>query len=153
MLWYLILSRHINCLLILPGIGQYMKSNFEAYPAPRRAVRLAKRTRVGIDLKYNDVAKVGEITGTEFGFGEMQMQRREVIFRCLRHIHLRSQPPKRLGQIIIHACYNISNMALGQHNWPKERLHRDGRGNMGLWLVIRHLKIFDRKVENAIGLA
>jgi hypothetical protein len=44
------------------------------------------------------------------------MQRREVIFRCLRHIHLRSEPPERLGQIIIHACYNISNMVLGQHN-------------------------------------
>lgn len=60
-----------------------MKSNFEVYPAPRRAVRLAKRTRVGIDLRYNDVAKVGEITGTEFGFGEMQMQRREGIFSVL----------------------------------------------------------------------
>jgi hypothetical protein len=59
---------------------------------------------------------VGDIAGAEFWFGDMQMQRREVIFRCLRHIHLRSEPPERLGQIIIHACYNISNMALGQHN-------------------------------------
>ena len=72
--------------------------------------------RVGINLRYDDITKVGDITGTEFGFGDMQMQRREVIFRCLRHIHLRSEPPERLEQIIIHACYNISNMVLGQHN-------------------------------------
>jgi len=127
-----------------------MKSNFEVYPAPRRAVRLAKRTRVGIDLRYNDVAKVGEITGTEFGFGEMQMQRRQVMFRCVRYIRVRSQPPKRPGQIIIRVCYNISNMVLGQYYCLKERLHRDGRGNMELWLVIKHLKIFDRKIKNAI---
>jgi hypothetical protein len=31
------------------------------------------------------------------------MQRREIVFRRLHHVHLRSQPPERLRQFIIHA--------------------------------------------------
>ena len=53
--------------MILTGIGQYMKRNFEAYPAPRRAVRLAKGTRVCGTLRVLSASVPAFAAGTVAG--------------------------------------------------------------------------------------